>query len=291
MNNSTIKKPELPFTVSSIFFIIITMLKLFSNYILPEMFGGAHYVSAESTIYMAVTFVLAIFLIIKRFFVVNTIFIGILAAFESYWLISYLSDGYSDILYFISSLCASVSWILIFIISIGAATKSSFKGIGKVWFVPVLLQFTVLPVSLYNYLNSIIYQITVIDYYDSFSLWIIRSVLSLILYIMNIIAFTLLCKWYGRVIGDQRQALEADYSEPAYAQPVCVQPVYEQPVYAQPAQEQPIYAEPAQPIQPDNTDRDASDLAAELEKYKNLYEKGLITQDEYRAKRAQLLNL
>ena len=60
------------------------------------------------------------------------------------------------------------------------------------------------------------------------------------------------------------------------------QPVYAQPVYAQPVQQapvKPIYVAPASPIE------------EELKKYKDLYEKGLIIEEEYNAKKAELLNI
>lgn len=80
--------------------------------------------------------------------------------------------------------------------------------------------------------------------------------------------------------GQQDQAAYAQ--QPQYAQPA---PVYAQPVYAQPA---PVYAQPA-PAPVPAAPPPGNDLYDQLRKLAELKDAGILTEDEFAAKKAQLL--
>lgn len=89
--------------------------------------------------------------------------------------------------------------------------------------------------------------------------------------------------------------------QPVYQQPVYQQPVYQVPVApvqpARPVQPvaptQPVPAAPAQPVAPTQPAAPTQDntLAAELKRYKDLLDAGVISEEDYNEKKRQLLGL
>lgn len=214
MCNTKFIKPEPPFTVSSAFFIIITVLKIINLYILPtQRFGEFGYsLPVYTAVYMALTFLLAVFLIIKKLFVVNTVIIGLMAATDIYALLCNRGffqnyTVYEILLEVLPYIIPITVWVLLFVISIGAATKRTFKNVGKIWFLPMILTFAITP------LHILQYSINLIDTFlhGSYTNWgynVTHDSLVFITYILEVVAIALLSKWYGRVIGAQREALK-----------------------------------------------------------------------------------
>ena len=93
----------------------------------------------------------------------------------------------------------------------------------------------------------------------------------------------------GAMGGLQQQPVQ---QQPVQQQPVQQQPVQQQPVQQQPVQQQPVQQQPAQqPVQQQPASQQQSDPVEELAKYKKMLDAGLITQEDYDAKKKQLLGV
>jgi hypothetical protein len=72
--------------------------------------------------------------------------------------------------------------------------------------------------------------------------------------------------------------------------PAPQQPAYQQPAYQQPAYQQPAYPEPPSPPSASSSPSSSSDIIAAIERLGQLRERGILTDDEFSNKKAELLS-
>ncbi len=159
--------------------------------------------------------------------------------------------------------------LLLAIANIQKKTPSKFAGVvNNFWFLPGLLYFT-------GVLVSCSWYFSMLDWYgtaECVELYIRACARQ----ILPTVAWLMLGLWFKLA---WKRDVAAAAAEPAQ---IPVQPVYSEPVYQQPAYTAPVYTAPVQTA-PQTTD--------ELREYKKLLDDGVITQEEFDAKKKQLLNL
>lgn len=210
---NTFKKPGIPFTVSSIFFLLISLLSLFYLYLLPLQKEGEFGFSCppHTLLSIALTFLLAIFLIVRNWFVGNSVILGLLTGLKVYSILeehSFFRMQTPDEIFanVAVDLLPLITMLLIFLISLGAIFRP-LHSLGKIWFLPIIFTFVLFPLYVINY---IMHFGTVFSYssYTNFGYNMTCTAAEFLTYILSCIAITLLCKWYGRVIRDKREYLK-----------------------------------------------------------------------------------
>ena len=258
------RKAAIPFSVSTIFFI----LYLAVEWIISSLnLGDGKIVYLENLLKLPVEtyllwftiLTLVVFVFIKKLQLVPTICVGVLSLFAVQNAISafrsYEFYGTGE-LWVIVTVFRVIAFMLLVMVAIGSVTKRGFKGIGYVWFVPMILWL----------LSMFIDFIDIVEEFGEPSGKLLAFfALVLLADIFYTVAFCLLCKWFGAVICNQREALSA---------PVFTRRVAE------------VSAEPAAPAV-----QVAPTVSEQLKKYQDLLMAGVITDEEYEAKRKQILGL
>lgn len=253
------KKAAVPFSVSTIFFIlylainwICTCFDFGAGRINPERLLNA---SAETYLFWLTLLTMVVFIFIKKIQLVPTICTGMLMLFAIYDFVGMFNYAVGNELSIVTLFFRVLAYMLLTMIAIGSVTKRGFKGVGYIWFIPMIL-----------WLLSLLFDfVDIIDVLDGGSgMWLGYFLLQFLADIFYTVAFCLLCKWFGAVIRNQREALSAparQYTRQAAA---------------------PTYAPAA-----------ASDTSTDeqLKKYQNYLMAGVITEEEYEAKRKQILGL
>lgn len=277
------KKPQVPFTVAGTFLIAYCVLQVLQYVFYKAGMLGSINVAYNgiSLISWLLTATLAVFVTIRKAPVVNTICIGVLFAVNVVSTILYFDSLYgesnllesaaSDLLeFFFLDNSGTFALLMLFLMSIGALTEKRFTGAGKIWVFAMLLKILAVVISSVSTFISIIKHG---QYYGTFTSFFIMQLNNSIVYC---IGFCLLCKWYGRTLAARRE-----YNSPKSAprQYVRSAPVVDTVPYV-----------PPQPVVERRTNVEADNIDA-IKKYKELLDSGVITEEEFAAKKKQILGL
>lgn len=191
--------------------------------------------------------------------------------------IEYLGMKYQTVSLLTSTLTLCAVLIMLFIAIANIQKKSGpskLAGIAnKLWFLPGVLKvlhtlpWCVYYLNLYSWNRALARDLVVLNIMDT---------------IVPTVAWLMLGLWFKQCWKAEVAAVQA--AQEAY---IPAQPVYQEPVYEAPVYEEPVYVAPAEPA-PAAAPQKTTD---ELREYKQLLDDGVITQEEFDAKKKQLLGL
>lgn len=291
----------LPFPVASVLIFIYLTINIINRFINDFVRGRESYssgywdeiepwyatLSIDGWLWLVLLLTLAIFMLIKKPNVGITVLLGSITTLEIYWFIE--NTGYFS--YFnihnLSNVLIVLAFALLTAQSISTYSGSRMAFCNAIWFLPGLLAFT----------EFTLFLIRMISWRDAFGL-IVHSLQTL----FYCLVVSLIGRWLFEVAcikhPDPNRPNETVYNfrapQPNYVRPP-VSPYAPQPPMppVPPAPHVPVAPAPIVPHSPyaPAPAPATPDPVQELTKYKEMLDNDLITQEEYDAKKKQLLNL
>lgn len=296
-------RDRLPFPTAAIMAFLYLTFRVFEEFFNDRYWGFDYGLawyerfSVFNWAFLFLIFTLSILLLVKFPNVGVTVTLGLISLITIYWCIldfpfyaEKLFDGRFRLyeLYGIASIFDVIIFLMLTVQSVSTYSNAKMRFLNSVWFLPGILQFTTFS----------IYLIQCVDGVD-FASFLIASVTQLF--------YALLIMFIGKWLADVSRIKHPDPNRPNetvynfraprpnYVQPP-VSPYAPQPPMppVPPAPHVPVA--PVAPIVPpapySPTPAPATpDPVQELTKYKEMLDNELITQEEYDAKKKQILNL
>lgn len=291
-------RDTLPFPTASILAFFYLTFYFILKLLQPRIYGFAYVnMTIFQWAFVLSIFTLAILMLVKIPNVGITITLGLISLIEIYWGVldipyyfKYLFDGYFEFyeLYGITNIFSIVIFLMLTVQSISTYSNTKMTFFNAVWFLPGLLQLTSFTIYLFHsFTGRIISEL------------LITSIVELF--------YALFIMFVGKWLVDVARAKHPDLNRPndtvynhreprvAFVQPPVppfvpqppVPPVPVAPVVP-PVPQAPFVPQPQVQAQPRPV---VNDPVQELTRYKEMLDNGLITEDEYNAKKKQILNL
>ncbi len=298
-------RDRLPFPAASILIFLYLTFNIINRFINDivyrrEWFDGYYWndfepwyttLSIDGWLWLVLLFTLAVLLLVKIPNVGITVTLGLIAALNMYWFVintEYLSFYYFNI-NIATQIISIIALLLLTVHSISTYTNVSMSFCNAIWFMPGLLEFTNFTLLLINWATNG------------------ADVEYVLRYSLTTLFYSLLILFIGKWLADVSEIKHPDpnrVNETAYnfraPQPSFVRPpVVPQPPVSPYVPQPPMPPMPRVPVAPVVTPapqapfvpQPAPDPMQELTKYKEMLDNGLITEDEYNAKKKQILNL